>query len=94
MRTLFFKLLALLLAAAGTAFLGFGVWILSVGVAPQVLDSGWALSGDNLILNRNWQGNQLYLLVFLYFGFGLLLMAGSVLFWRRGRARSPCARRR
>ncbi len=63
-------LLALVLALGGIALFYFAGWIVSNVIVPQVRQSGLSLEGSNMILNRDWRGNQLYLLVALYLGLG------------------------
>ena len=76
-------LLTALLALVGGALLYFAGWIVWADILPQVRSSGLSLERSNMILNRDWRGNQLYLLVGLYLLAGGGLLAGARKLWRR-----------
>lgn len=80
------RLLALAMFSAGLGMLYAAFWIGVSGIWPQWRDSGWSLSDRSMILNRVWQGNQLYLLVLLHTGIGLGVTAWGVRVWRRARS--------
>ncbi len=71
----------MLLAALGGVICYIGGWIMLVDIVPKVMDTGLSLTGDNMILNRNWKGNQLYVLVFLYELLGVALVFVAVRIW-------------
>ena len=73
---------AILLLLAGLAILYFAVFLLSTEVVPQVRETGLSLTRNNMILNRYWPGNQLYLLIALYAVAGLGLGRAALGLWR------------
>lgn len=77
--------LALVMISTGLGLLYAAFWVAYRGIRPQWRDSGWSLSDSNMILNRVWQGNQLYLLLLLYAGLGLGAAAWGRRVWRGGR---------
>ena len=77
------RIAALACLAAGGLLVYFAGWLVFAEIVPAIADSGWSLQGDNLILNRNWQGNQLYLLVSIYLVAGASLVFGCTRLWRR-----------
>ncbi len=77
--------LALVMISTGLGLLYAAFWVAYRGIWPQWRDSGWSLSDSNMILNRVWQGNQLYLLLLLYAGLGLGAAACGLRVWRGGR---------
>lgn len=79
---------SVLIAALGGMICYLGGWIILVDIVPKVMDTGLSLTGDNMILNRNWKGNQLYVLVVLYelLGFALVFVAVRIWPTRKKRA--------
>ena len=73
----------------GLCWLYFAYLVLAEEVWPRVQETGWSLSGGTMILNRVWEGNELYVLVALYAGIGLGLVAGGVFAWKRSRKAQP-----
>ena len=63
MKKLLSRSIALSCLAAGGLLVYFAGWIVFAEIVPAVADTGWSLQGNNMILNRNWRGNQLYILV-------------------------------
>lgn len=86
LRTLSCGLIALLLGLAGVALFCFGGWLVVNDVVPQVRASGWSLRETSMILNREWRGNELYLLIAIYGVVGVALVLGGGVIWRRRRA--------
>jgi hypothetical protein len=84
LRSVLKKLCAAVLVVAGLVLVYFSSWLTFSEIVPQVIDSGWSLKGSNLILNHDWRGNQLYVLVFFYAaaGFALILLGRVVLLTR------------
>ena len=83
------RLLALVMVSTGLGLLYAGLWVFYTGIWPQWRTSGWSLLDRSMILNRVWQGNQLYLLVLLYAGLGLAASVWGLRVWRRaGRTRN------
>ncbi len=80
------KYLAVAIVAVGLLLMYYACWVVTEGVWPQWRKSGWSLSGNNMILNRQWRGNELYLVVLLYSVVGLSLAACGVFLWRRSRS--------
>ncbi len=78
--------LALVMISTGLGLLCAACWVVVRGIWPQWRESGWSLSHDSMILNRVWQGNQLYVLVLLYAGIGVGVTVCGVLVWRRARS--------
>jgi hypothetical protein len=76
------RLLALVMVSTGLGLLYAALWVAYRSILPQWRDSGWSLSDRSMILNRVWQGNQLYLLVLLYAGLGLAVVVWGVRVWR------------
>jgi hypothetical protein len=85
MKTLLIRCLAVLSCTGGGVLIYFAVWLVVSEIVPQILATGWSLSGENLILNHNWQGNQLYLLVGIYGAIGGSLLVAGLWLWRRSR---------
>lgn len=63
---------------AGTMLIFFGSWLTWTEIVPGIAATGWSLEGSNLILNHDWKGNQLYLLVMLYHVSGAGLGAAGI----------------
>ena len=86
MATLLFilrKCVAVAITAVGLLLLYYACWVVSKGIWPQWRESGWSLSGSSMILDREWRGNELYLVVLLYGVFGLSATAFGVFIWRK-----------
>ncbi len=81
-------ILSVLIAALGGMICYLGGWILLIDIVPKVMETGLSLTGDHMILNRNWKGNQLYVLVVLYelLGFSLVFVAVRIWPTRKKRA--------
>ncbi len=77
------KCVAVVTTAVGLLLLYYACWVVSKGIWPQWRESGWSLSGSSMILNREWRGNELYLVVLLYGVFGLSATAFGVFIWRK-----------
>jgi hypothetical protein len=79
---------SVLIAALGGMICYLGGWILLIDIVPKVMETGLSLTGDHMILNRNWKGNQLYVLVVLYelLGFALVFVAVRIWPTRKKRA--------
>ncbi len=77
------KCVAVVITAVGLLLLYSACWVVSKGIWPQWRESGWSLSGSSMILNREWRGNELYLVVLLYGVFGLSATAFGVFIWRK-----------
>ncbi len=89
MATLLFilrKCVAVLIIAVGLLLLYYACWVVSKGIWPQWRESGWSLSCSSMILNREWRGNELYLVVLLYGVFGLSFAVCGAFVWRRPRS--------
>jgi len=54
-------------------------------LSPRFRELSWSVSGSTMILNRVWEGNEIYILVALYAGIGLGLVAGGVFAWKGSR---------
>lgn len=76
------RLLALVMVSTGLGLLYAAFWVAYRSIWPQWRGSGWSLLDRSMILNRVWQGNQLYLLVLLYAGIGLAVVVWGVRVWR------------
>ena len=83
MKKLPMRCLAVLSLTAGGILIYSAGWLVLSAILPQIQATGWSLHGDNLILNRNWQNNQLYLLVGLYAAIGGSLLLAGMAAWRR-----------
>ncbi len=77
------KCVAVVITVVGLLLLYYACWVVSKGIWPQWRESGWSLSGSSMILNREWRGNELYLVVLLYGVFGLSATAFGVFIWRK-----------
>ena len=77
--------LALLMVSTGLGLLYAAFWVAYRAIWPQWRDSGWSLSDRSMILNRVWQGTELYLLLLLYAGLGLGAAAWGLRVWQGGR---------
>ena len=65
----------------GLILVYFGTWLIFSEIIPQIIESGWSLQGSNMVLNHDWRGNQLYLLVAIYGGVGVgLMLLGRLVF--------------
>jgi len=94
MRTLIRRILAVPLVLAGGALLYFGGWLVAAGVLPQVRETGWSLRETNLILNREWVGNELYALIAIYWIVGVAFLFAAYVLWRAKPAPSAPERHR
>jgi hypothetical protein len=81
-------ILSVLIAALGGMICYLGGCIILIDIVPKVMETGLSLTGDHMILNRNWKGNQLYVLVVLYelLGFSLVFVAVRIWPTRKKRA--------
>ena len=77
------KVGVLLMILVGIVLLYSASWIVAKGIWPEVLESGWSLSGSSMILNHVWKGNELYIPVTLYIVIGLGLVVGGAIAWKR-----------
>ncbi len=85
------RLLALVMVSTGLGLLYAAFWVAYRSIWPQWRASGWSLLDRSMILNRVWQGNQLYLVVLLYAGLGLGAAVWGVRVWRGARRTWNCA---
>lgn len=69
----------------GLFLLYFAYRVLAEEVWPRFRELSWSVSGSTMILNRVWEGNEIYILVALYAGIGLGLVAGGVFAWKGSR---------
>ncbi len=73
-------------AIAGGLYLFYAaLWVFSAVVWSQAKTSGWSVRGSSMILNHEWRGNEIYLLILLYLALGSALVAAGVLGWRVSR---------
>ena len=77
------KCIAVAIISAGLLLLYYACWILSNGIWPQWRESGWSLTGSSTILNREWHGNELYLLVSLYCVIGFAATTCGLFVWKK-----------
>ena len=91
MRLLLRRAAAILVFLSGAMFIYFFGLVATSEVAPQIQESGLSLQGSSMILNYEWQGNQLYILLTLYGLIGLGLIWGAVTLWRGKSSRRPPA---
>ena len=82
MKLLLRRTAAILLFLSGAMFIYFFGFVAASEVAPQIQEAGLSLQGSSMILNYEWQGNQLYILLGLYGLIGLGLVWGAVTLWR------------
>ncbi len=73
---------AVLVFLSGAIFVYFFGFVAACEVAPQIQESGLSLQDSSMILNYEWQGNQLYILLALYGLIGLGLVGSAVTLWR------------
>lgn len=67
-----------LLIASGLML--YGAWTLfSEEILPLWQQGQWKIASTSMVLNRTWEGNQLYVLVGIYIG---MAFAGVLLCWR------------
>ena len=76
------RLASLLLIALGLFLLYAAGWVTTEAIWPQVQTSGWSLSDTSMILNREWVGNEIHLLVLGYIVMGAGLVTGGSHLWR------------
>ena len=77
------KCVAVVIIGVGLLLLYYACWVVSNGIWPQWRESGWSLTGSSMILNREWHGNELYLLVSLYGVLGFAATTGGLFVWKR-----------
>ena len=73
-------------AIAGGLYLFYAAfWVFSAVVWAQSKTRGWSVRGSSMILNYEWRGNEIYLLILLSLVVGSALVAAGILGWRRSR---------
>ncbi|MGB5162177.1 MAG: hypothetical protein WBP10_06405 [Thermoanaerobaculia bacterium] len=73
-------------AIAGGLYLFYAAfWVFSTVVWSQSKTWGWSVRGSSMILNHEWRGNEIYLLVLLYLVVGSALVGAGLLGWRGSR---------
>ena len=77
------KCVAVVIIGVGLLLLYYACWVVSKGIWPQWRESGWSLAGSSMILNREWRGNELYLLVLLYCVLGFAATTCGLFVWKR-----------
>jgi len=79
------RVLGTIAIAGGLYLLYAALWVVSAVVGSQLKASGWSIGGSSTILNHQWGGNEIYLLILLYLSVGAALVASDLLAWRRTR---------
>ena len=83
MRLFWRRLFGTVAIALGLYLLYAAFWVFSEVVGSPLKLSGWSVTGTSMILNHEWRGNEIYLLISLYLGVVSAFLASGFLACKR-----------
>ena len=68
----------IVLFSASVFFVAIGAYIVSSEVAPAIMKGSLNVETNSMILNRLWEGNEIYVLLAAYFLLACLFAYGAI----------------